>query len=109
MIRMHTLGLSLNERAGKMTELYKFMTSAEYAHQFGELGQLADGLLELDVEDAKEHQRVWKKRGAALTRLKNVLRQIDVGVSAILEGAGESSPIPTGNGNLASAQARRSA
>lgn len=108
-IRMHMLGLSVKERAGKMTELYTLITSADYAQQFGELGRLADGLSELDVEEAKEHQRVWKNRGTAVTRLKNILRQIDTEVSAILEGTDDLQAVPAGKENLANGRARRSA
>ena len=85
-LRMHTLGLSLRQRAGKISQLYKFMTSQEYLQRFTELGRLADDFSDLDVEETKEHQRVWKRRGATVTRLKNVLREIDTDVSAILEG-----------------------
>ncbi len=108
-LRLHTLGLSAKERAGKMTELYKLITSTDYTQQFDELGRLADGLSELDVEEAKEHQRVWKKRGSTVTRLKNVLRQIDTEVSSILEGNDNFQTVPAGKENLANGQARRSA
>src|SRR5206468_3491316 len=81
-------GLSLKERAGKMSQLYKFMTSQEYTQRFTELGQLVDGILDVDVEETKEHQKVWRKRGTLTTRLKNVLRDIDTEVGAILEGIG---------------------
>ena len=108
-LRMHTLGLSAKERAGKMAELYKLITSTDYTQQFDELGRLADGLSELDVEEAKEHQRVWKKRGASVTRLKNVLRQIDTEVSAILEGADNFQAATAGKENLANGRVLRSA
>ena len=108
-LRMHTLGLSAKERVGKMDELYKLITSPEYAHKFDELGRLAEDLSELDVEETKEHQRVWKKRGSTVTRLKNVLRHIDTEVSAILEGNNDFQTVPAGKENLANGQARRSA
>ena len=79
-----------------MAELYKLITSSEYAHQFDELGRLAEGLSELDVEETKEHQRVWKKRGSTVVRLKNVLRHIDTEVSAILEGNDNFQTAPAG-------------
>ena len=92
-----------------MAELYKLITSSEYAHQFDELGRLAEGLSELDVEETKEHQRVWKKRGSTVVRLKNVLRQIDTEVSAILEGGDNFQTVSAGKENPANGQARRSA
>jgi hypothetical protein len=87
MVRMHVLGLSIHERTGKMTRLYKFITSESYVQRFGEADRLASQLLDLDVEEQHEHQKVWKKRGAAETRLKHVLREIDIEITAILDGS----------------------
>jgi hypothetical protein len=110
LLRMHTLGLSAKERSNKMTELYKLLTSPDHKQKFAELGRLADDLSELDVEEAKEHQRVWKKRGSAVTRVKNILRQIDTDVSAIIEGEADSfDTLPAAKESLVTGQARRSA
>lgn len=86
-VKMHLLGLSTKERATKMARLYKFMTSEDYARLFGEAGKLTQEILNLDVEEKREHDNVWKKRGATVTQLKNVLHDIDTEVTAILEGS----------------------
>lgn len=85
-VKLHSLGLSGQERADKMARLYAFMTSEKYAQLYAEAGRLIDDILEVDVKEQQEHQKVWKTRGGFATRLKNVMRRIDTEVSAILEG-----------------------
>jgi hypothetical protein len=46
-------------------------------------------MLELDVQEKKTHDTVWKKRGTLLTRQGNVLREIDTEISAVIEGTDE--------------------
>jgi hypothetical protein len=91
MIRMHTLGLSMKERAGKMAQLYRFMTSEAYTQRFGEATKLTGDIQELDVEEVKAHQRVWKCRGQLTTRLTNVLRELDSEISGIVENTATAS------------------
>jgi hypothetical protein len=93
MVRTHQLGLSLQQRAGKMNRLYQYLTSPAYAQRFGELNRAADDLAGIDAQEAKEHQRVWKKRGVVIGRLRSLLGEIDAEVSAIVEGADEE-PVP---------------
>lgn len=84
-VRMYLLGLSVKERTGKMSRLYKFITSDAYGHLIGEAGKLTGDILDVDVEEQREHQNTWKKRGSFATRLRNVLREIETEISAILE------------------------
>jgi len=85
MIAMHRLGLSAKERSGKMDQLYNFITSEGYTKRFDEATKLTDDILELDVQEKKAHDNVWKKRGTLATRLSHVLRELDTEVSAIVE------------------------
>jgi hypothetical protein len=89
MVTMHVLGLSMKERAGKMSRLYKLITSESYSRKFDEAGKLTKEILELDVEEKKSHDRVWRTRGALATRINNVLREIDTDVAAVIEGEDE--------------------
>lgn len=89
MTRMHVLGLSTKEREGKKSRLYKFVTSEAYSQRLKEADNLSQAILDLDVEEQREHQNTWKKRGTMAMRLKNVLREIDTEISAIVEGADE--------------------
>jgi hypothetical protein len=86
MVTMHVRGLSIKERAGKMNRLYNLITSEAYAHKFSEAGRLTQEILDLDVQEKKTHDNVWKKRGAAATRINHVLREIDTEVAAVIEG-----------------------
>src|SRR5260221_3198052 len=87
MITMHVRGLSMKERAGKMSKLYSLITSESYSRKFGEAGKLTQDILDLDVEEKKAHDKVWKRRGAAAIRINNVLREIETDVAGVIEGA----------------------
>ena len=86
MVQMHLLGLSSQQCQRKTGELYTFITSNAFIQRMEEAGRLATETLDIDVEEKKSHDRVWKKRGITATRLKNVLREIDTDISAIVEG-----------------------
>jgi hypothetical protein len=87
LVRTHMLGLSMQERAAKMDQLYALITSDRYAQQVAECGSLADDLLDLDVQEQKDHQNVWKKRGRMATKLKKLLTDVDAEISEVLAGA----------------------
>jgi len=89
MVTMHVKGLSLQERSSKMTRLYKLITSESYSRKFAEAGKLTEEILELDVQEKKAHDNVWKKRGALATRINNVLREVETDVAAVIEGSNE--------------------
>lgn len=86
MITMHVRGLSLKERTGKMSKLYTLITSEAYNRKFTEAGRLTREILDLDVQEKKAHDSVWKKRGSFATRINAVLREIDTEVAAVIEG-----------------------
>jgi len=89
MLTMHVRGLSMKERAGKMSKLYKLVTSDAYCKKFSEAGRLAQEILDLDVHEKKAHDNMWKKRGAFAIRINNVLREIETDVAAVIEGEDE--------------------
>lgn len=86
MITMHVRGLSMKERAGKMNKLYALIISGSYGRKFAEAGKLTREILDLDVQEKKTHDNVWRKRGAFATRINNVLREIETEVAAVIEG-----------------------
>ncbi len=87
MVRMHILNLSLQERSGKMAELYKLISSDAFNQSFREADRLTQDILDLDVKEVKAHEEVWKKRGFVAKRLKNVLTEMQTEISAIVERA----------------------
>jgi hypothetical protein len=93
MIRMHILGLSMKERANKMAQLYKYITSEIHIRRFREIDQLSDDILETDVQEKKAHDKVWKTRGSLLIRLKNALREDEIEITAILERKDDSETV----------------
>lgn len=82
---MHIRNLSLKERTGKMSQLYELIASPAFKEKLKEVDRLGDELLELDVEEGRAHQNVWKKRGLLMKRLKNMTSEIDTEISAIIE------------------------
>ncbi len=94
MITMHIKGLSMKERATKMTMLYDLITSDSYTGKLREATKLTRDMLDVDVQEKTAHDNVWKKRGALLKRVQNVVREIETEVAAIVE-RGDSADIPT--------------
>ena len=50
-----------------------------------EAGRLTTEMLDVDAEEKRAHDKVWEKRGKMTTRLRNVVREIDTEVGAIVE------------------------
>lgn len=85
LIAMHVGRLSDAERTDKLSRLFKFMTSPAFKRKLAEASDLAGEALQIDVDEKRAHDNVWKKRGTVLSRIKHVLREIDTDVSAIVE------------------------
>lgn len=90
MVAMHVRGLSMRERHTKTAMLYRFITSDAYRQRFSQVANLSEDVLELDVQEKKSHDVVWKRRGKLLMQQSNVLREIDTEIAAIVEAADES-------------------
>lgn len=85
----------MRERSNKMSQLYNLITSESYRKKFAEAERLAQDVLDLDVQEKKDHDIVWRKRGTIATRIKNVLREVDMDVAAVIEGgSSEQEEIP---------------
>jgi hypothetical protein len=95
LIAMHVAKLSDAERADKLNNLFKFMTSAAFKRKLAEASELAAEALQIDVDEKRAHDLVWRKRGTMLTRVRQVLRDIDTDVSAIVESREEAQPLRT--------------
>jgi hypothetical protein len=90
---MHVAKLSEAERADKLSKLFKFITSTPFRKKLAEASDLTTEALQIDVEEKRAHDLVWRKRGTVLTRIKQVLRDIDTDVSAIVESRDEPEPL----------------
>lgn len=94
LIAMYVAKLTDAERTDKLSRLFKFITSPVFKRKLAEASDLAGEALEIDVEEKRAHDLVWKKRGTVLTRIKHVLRDIDADVSAIVEARDTPGPEP---------------
>jgi hypothetical protein len=87
LITMHVRGLSQKAKAEKTEQLYAFINSSVYQQRFEQIGSLNSDALELDVEEKKAHDVLWKRRGTILKRQSALLRELDTDVSSIIEGS----------------------
>src|SRR5262249_54951541 len=92
LVAMHVAKLSDEERSDKLNQLFKFITSPGFKRKLAEAADLASEALEIDVEEKRAHDHVWKKRGTVLSRIKHVLREIDTDVAAIVEARDATPP-----------------
>jgi hypothetical protein len=88
MISLHRQGLSMQQRQTKVEQLYKLITSDAYTTKMQEATRLSDAILDLDVDEKKQHDKTWKQRGRLAINLKNTLRGIDDDVFAVVGGMG---------------------
>ncbi|HEX3477304.1 MAG TPA: DUF2130 domain-containing protein [Kofleriaceae bacterium] len=86
MVRMHQTRLSQVERNDKKLRLYDHLTSDLFRRKLTDTGKLAQQLLELDVDELKEHNRVWKLRGGLLKRLETVNSEVVGEINDIVDG-----------------------
>lgn len=93
LIAMHIARLSEQERADKLSKLFRHITSAAFKRKLAEASDLTTEALQLDVDEKRAHDLVWRKRGTVLTRIRQVLRDIDTDVSTIVESRDEPEPV----------------
>ena len=93
LIAMHVARLSEQERADKLSKLFRHITSAAFKRKLAEASDLTNEALQLDVEEQRAHATVWRRRGTVLTRIQKVLRDIDTDVSTIVESRDEPEPV----------------
>ena len=89
LVSMHVAKLSDAERTDKLNRLFKHMTSPAFKRKLAEASELTGEALQIDVDEKRSHDLVWRKRGTVLTRIRQVLRDIDSDVSAIVESRDE--------------------
>ena len=86
LVRMFQARLSTVERAEKKLRLYDHITSDVFRRKLVDTGKLAQQLLDLDVEEVKEHNRVWKTRGGILKKLETVNSEVVGEINDIVDG-----------------------
>jgi hypothetical protein len=89
LMRMFQTRLSVAQRADKKSKLYDHITSELFRRKLEDSGKLARQLLDLDVEEVKEHTRVWKTRGGILKKLETVNSEVVGEINDIVDGLGD--------------------
>ena len=85
LLQMQKLRLTTVERENKTQRVYEFITSEKFRQQLGKVDEVAAKLGDLDVDEQKEHQRVWKKRGQLVVSLNDAHAKIESEIGAIIE------------------------
>jgi hypothetical protein len=88
MISLHRQGISQQQRRTKMEELYAVITSPEWAAKLAEASRASQGILDLDVEEKKQHDKNWKERGRLAKGLLKAIQDIDDDIYAITGAVG---------------------
>ncbi|HJW94789.1 MAG TPA: DUF2130 domain-containing protein [Thermoanaerobaculia bacterium] len=93
LISMHVARLTDQERSDKLHKLFRHITSPSFKRKLAEASDLTGEALQIDVDEKRAHDLIWRKRGTVLTRIRQVLRDIDTDVSAIVESQDEPAPV----------------
>jgi hypothetical protein len=85
MIQNHVLGLSQLNEGRKKDRLYQLITSDSYRQSFQIFERTLDELQQIDVDEAKEHKKVWEQRGSRYRRIDRLMRETNDSILAIVE------------------------
>ena len=91
---IHPAKHSGRSQYGCWVKLFRHITSAAFKKKLAEASDLTSEALQIDVDEKRSHDLVWRKRGTVLSRIRQVLRDIDTDVSAIVESRDEPEPTP---------------
>ena len=84
LIELYRSSASEQDRATKTQLLYDFIRSPQFANRIAQAEKQIDELFKLEEKAKKEFDNVARKRGVALTELKNQIRDIDVDLNRII-------------------------
>ena len=88
LVQTHTLRMSNEERSQKTAMLYEFITSERCADLFSRIDVHAEDLLDIQVQEKKAHDRVWKRQGELIRSVQRVNAEIGREIDAIV-GTGD--------------------
>ena len=86
MVQLFQARASSEQRGEKKVKLYDFITSTPGQQRLKETGTLVKQLQALHVQETKEHENIWKKRGEIEQRIKKNAEGLVHELDEILEG-----------------------
>lgn len=92
LIQTHTLRMSNHERAQKTAALYEFITSERCGDLLKRIDTHTDDLLDIQVQEKKAHDRVWKRQGELIRSVQKVKVEIGREIDAIIGTADDEEP-----------------
>lgn len=83
-VQMHGLRLSGAERSTKSERVYEYLRSEAFGLHLRRADELAEEILDIDVEEQKAHKRVWRKRGEAARALSRQLTELNTEIQSLM-------------------------
>ena len=88
-VRIFKANLSQEHRDRKTAELYDYINSEQCHNLFEQVDSVVESILELEVTEQKQHQKIWNKRGDMVKTVQRlVLGQLRNQIDQIIEGEG---------------------
>jgi hypothetical protein len=88
-VRSHSQRLSAEGRERKTEKLYNFITSDEFENLIDSMESNDEKLLQLEVDEKRAHDAMWKKRGTFLTSLQRLHSKMRERIETITEASSE--------------------
>jgi hypothetical protein len=89
MVKMFQVKATTEQRTEKKSKLYDFITSTSGRQRLTETGSLAKQLQELHVQEKREHDKMWKKRGEIERKIEKVSEALVDDIEEIVGGSGK--------------------
>jgi hypothetical protein len=83
-LQVHALRLSNDARDQKTAQVYEFITSERCAQLLERIEVLAEDMLELEVEEKKKHDRMWRRRGELIRSVQRAHGEFSSEVERII-------------------------
>ena len=80
--------LTEQERDGKTTRLYEYITSNDCQQLIERHSELTTKLSDIDIEEQETHRKVWKKRGTTIINIEKTFSDLFSNVDDILDEGG---------------------
>ena len=88
-VQLSALRLSGVEREAKVAQVYDYITSEQFRQRMRRVERISDDLLNIDVDERADHEKLWEKRGSKIKQLQKAHADVSVELSRILTAHAE--------------------
>jgi hypothetical protein len=86
LVRIYQQKLGNEQKEEKKAQLYALIASEAFRRKFEQAEKLTTTLLDIEVEEATAHKKVWMKRGNALKSVERLIGAMDEEIRNIIDG-----------------------